>query len=177
MELRVHEAETVVFAAMPTAVAGHVTVRPVVGLTTELRATVPAKLLTLVSETDIAAPVAPELKLTGVLTLIVKSPTCTIELAEWEAVPGEPAPVMVTRYVPGVEEFRVQDAGVEALAVNVTAVAGQATVNPAVGLTTDVRVTLPAKLKVLVSETEMDAPVAPVLKLTGLPTEIVKSPT
>ncbi len=67
---------------MLTAMAGQVTVKPVAGLTTEDRAIVPAKLFTLVSETDIAAPVAPELKLTGEPTLIVKSPTCTIELAE-----------------------------------------------------------------------------------------------
>ncbi len=67
---------------MLTAVDGQVTVRPVVGLATADNATVPAKLLTLVSETEIAVPVAPELKLTGVPTLIVKSPTCTIELAE-----------------------------------------------------------------------------------------------
>ncbi len=80
MELNVQDAETVALAVMLTAVAGHVTVSPVVGLTTEERAIVPAKLFTLVKDTDIAAPVAPELKLTGVPTLIVKSPTCTIEL-------------------------------------------------------------------------------------------------
>ncbi len=74
--------DTVALAEMFTAVAGHVTVNPVVGLTTEESAIVPAKLFTLVSETEIAAPVAPELKLTGVPTLMVKSPTCTIELAE-----------------------------------------------------------------------------------------------
>ncbi len=84
---------------------------------------------------------------------------------------------MVTRYVPGVVEPRVQDAGLVALAVRVTAVAGHVTVSPVVGLTTDVRATLPAKLKVLVRVTEMAAPVAPVLKLTGLLAEIVKSPT
>ncbi len=69
------EEETVALAVMLTAVAGQVTVRPVVGLTTDESAMVPAKLLTLVNETDIAAPVAPLLKLTGVPTLIVKSPT------------------------------------------------------------------------------------------------------
>ncbi len=164
-------------AVMLVAVAGQLTVRPVVGLTTEERLTEPAKLKVLVRLTETAAPAAPELKFTGVPTEMVKSPTWTTELAEWDAVPGEPTPVMVTRYVPGVEEFRVQDAGVEALAVNVTAVAGQATVNPVVGLTTDVRVTLPAKLKVLVRLTEMAAPIAPVLKFTEPVAEIVKSPT
>ncbi len=55
--------------------AGHVTVKPVVGLTTELRLTLPAKLNVLVRETETAAPDAPELKFTGVPTLIVKLPT------------------------------------------------------------------------------------------------------
>ncbi len=85
------------FAVRLVAVPGQVTVRPVVGLTTELRATVPAKLKVLVRLTETAAPAAPELKLTGVPTLTVKSPKWTIELAEWEAVPGEPAPVTVTK--------------------------------------------------------------------------------
>ncbi len=64
-----------------------------------------------------------------------------------------------------------------ALAVRLMAVAGQVIVRPVVGLTTDERVTLPAKLNVLVRVTEMAAPVAPLLKLTGVPTLMVKSPT
>ncbi len=92
-----HDAEAVPLAVKLVAVAGQLTVKPVDGLTTEVSATVPAKLLTLVNETDIEAPVAPELKFTGVPTLIVKSPTCTVELAEWDAVPGDPAPVIVTK--------------------------------------------------------------------------------
>ncbi len=62
-------------AVMPTAVAGQVTVNPVVGPTTEERATVPAKLLTLFRKTNTAAPVAPLLKFTGVPTLMANSPT------------------------------------------------------------------------------------------------------
>ena len=62
--------------------AGQVTVKPVAGLVTGVRVTVPAKLNVLVRETDIAEPVAPELKLTGVPTVIVKSPTWTVETAE-----------------------------------------------------------------------------------------------
>ena len=62
------------FAVIVTG-AGHVTVKPVAGLVTGVRATVPAKLNVLVRETEIAAPVAPELKLTGEPTLMVKSPT------------------------------------------------------------------------------------------------------
>jgi len=52
-----------------------VTVNPVAGLVTGVRVTVPAKLKVLVRLTDIAEPVAPELKFTGVPTLIVKLPT------------------------------------------------------------------------------------------------------
>ena len=76
-----HEAATVALAVILTG-AGHVTVNPVAGLVTGVSATVPAKLNVLVRETDIAEPVAPELKLTGLLTEMVKSPTWTVELAE-----------------------------------------------------------------------------------------------
>jgi len=62
--------------------AGHVTVSPVAGLMTGVRATVPAKLKVLVKETEMADPVAPELKFTGLLTEIAKSPTWTVEAAE-----------------------------------------------------------------------------------------------
>ena len=75
------ETATVAFAVILTG-AGHVTVSPVAGLVTGVRVTVPAKLNVLVRETEIAEPVAPELKLTGEPTLIVKSPTWTVELAE-----------------------------------------------------------------------------------------------
>ncbi len=97
VELKVQEDDMVALAVILTAVAGHVTVKPVVGLVTALSVTVPAKLNVLVRLTEIAVPVAPELKLTGVPAEIVKSPTWTTEDAEWEAAPGEPAPVMVTR--------------------------------------------------------------------------------
>ena len=68
------EAATVAFAVMLTG-TGQVTVSPVVGLVTGVRLTVPAKLNVLVRETEMAEPVAPELKLTGEPTLMVKSPT------------------------------------------------------------------------------------------------------
>jgi hypothetical protein len=70
----------------------------------------------------------------------------------------------------------VHDAATVALAVTLTG-AGQVTVKPVTGLVTAARLIVPAKLNVLVRETEMDEPVAPELKLTGLPTLIVKSPT
>jgi hypothetical protein len=52
-----------------------VTVKPVAGLVAGVRLIVPAKLNVLVNDTEIAEPVAPELKFTGVPTLIVKLPT------------------------------------------------------------------------------------------------------
>jgi hypothetical protein len=90
----VQEAATVAFAVILTG-AGQVTVSPVAGLVTAVRVTVPAKLNVLVSETDIDAPVAPELKLTGVVVEIVKSPTCEMKVALWVWPP--PVPVIVTR--------------------------------------------------------------------------------
>ena len=77
---RVHDAATVAFAVILTG-AGHVTVNPVAGLVTGVRATVPAKLNVLVKLTDIDEPVAPELKFTGLPTEMVKSPTCEMKLA------------------------------------------------------------------------------------------------
>jgi len=81
VEDNVQEAATVAFAVMLTG-AGQVTVKPVAGLVTAVRLTVPAKLNVLVKLTDITEPVAPELKLTGLPTLMVKLPTWTTELAE-----------------------------------------------------------------------------------------------
>ena len=75
-----HDAATVAFAVTLTG-AGHVTVSPVAGLVTGVRATVPAKLNVLVKLTDIDEPVAPELKFTGLPTEMVKSPTCEMKLA------------------------------------------------------------------------------------------------
>jgi len=77
----VHDAATVAFAVILTG-AGHVTVKPIAGLVTGVRVTVPAKLNVLVRETEIAEPVAPELKLTGLLSEMVKSPTCEMKLVE-----------------------------------------------------------------------------------------------
>ena len=62
-------------------------------------------------------------------------------------------------------------------AVMAVAVVGQVTVRPVAGLTTEARLMLPTKLKVLVRVTVIVAPVAPLLKLTGELTDKVKSPT
>jgi hypothetical protein len=55
--------------------------------------------------------------------------------------------------------------------------AGQVTVNPVAGIFAAARLTVPAKLKVLVRETEIAEPVAPELRFAELLTEIEKSPT
>src|SRR2546425_13159654 len=95
VELRVQEAATVAFAVILTG-AGHVTVKPVAGLVTGVRATVPAKLKVLVKLTDIAEPAAPELKLTGLPTVMVNSATGTVAAVEGDAVTSEPEPGIVT---------------------------------------------------------------------------------
>ena len=84
---------------------------------------------------------------------------------------------MVTEKAPAVGEvhdrlevpvpFAVRDTGVTVNALHV---------KPA-GRGVSERPTEPTKLNVLVRETEIAEPVAPELKFTGLPTEIVKSPT
>jgi hypothetical protein len=84
--------------------------------------------------------------------------------------------VIVTVYVPAVVDERAQEAATVAFAVMLTG-AGQVTVKPVTGLVTGVRVTVPAKLNVLVRLTEMAAPVAPELKFTGVLVEMVKLPT
>jgi hypothetical protein len=76
--------------------------------------------------------------------------------------------------MPAVVEDNEQEDATVAFAVIATAVAGQVIVRPAEVV--PVRVMLPAKLNVLVRETEIE-PAAPELKFTGLPTEMVKSPT
>src|SRR5207302_11272675 len=83
---------------------------------------------------------------------------------------------MVTPYVPAVVEDNVQEAATVAFAVILTG-AGQVTVKPVAGLVAAVRLIVPAKLNVLVRETEIAEPAAPESKLTGLPTLRVKLPT
>jgi len=76
----VQEAGTVAFAVTLTE-AGQVTVKPAAGLVTAVTLIVPAKLNVLVKETEIAEPAAPELRSTGVIVEIVKSPTWETKLA------------------------------------------------------------------------------------------------
>ncbi len=84
--------------------AGQLAVRPVAGETTVLRVTVPVKLpigVTVIVE----LPVAPVLKSAGEDAEIEKSDRGTVNtaVAWWDAVPGEPVPVMVTVKVPKVD--------------------------------------------------------------------------
>ena len=60
---------------------GQVTVRPVAGLTIAESPMLPLKLFTLVNVMEMV-PLAPELKLTRLLTEMVKSPTWTVEPVE-----------------------------------------------------------------------------------------------
>ncbi len=143
MELRVQDAEAEALAMRLVAVEGQVTVRPVEGLTREVRLTLPTKLKILFRETEIETPETPELKLTGVPTDIVKSPTWTTALAEWDNDPEDP--LIVTLYVPGDEELKLQGVVTVWFADKVTLV-GQVALNPRDGLTVELRLTLPAKL-------------------------------
>ena len=139
--------------------------------------TLPAKLLMLARETDMDPLEAPMLKLTGVAEEMVKLPTCASELVAWNAVPGDPEPVIVTRYDPGMEEFNAQDPALVPLGARTICADVQITVRPVLGLEEGLRVTLPAKLKELRTVRKMEAPVAPELKLTEPVAEMVKSPT
>jgi hypothetical protein len=73
-EVKVHGVVAVTFAARLTGGAGQVTVSPVVGVSRCENETVPAKLLTLVKETERVAE-APLLKSVRLTNEIVKSPT------------------------------------------------------------------------------------------------------
>ncbi len=77
----------------------------------------------------------------------------------------------------GIVELKVHEAEPVPLGAKLTAVDGHVTVKPAAGLTRELRLTEPAKLKVLRRVADMEAPAAPELKLAELLTEITKSPT
>ena len=83
-------------------------------------------------------------------------------------------PSIVTRKVPVASALRMQCVERVEFAVSVTA--GQVTVKPFTGLASELSTTVPAKLRVLVTLTEITE-LLPRSKLTGLPMEIEKSPT
>lgn len=56
----------------------------------------------------------------------------------------------MTLYVPGVDEFNEHEAEAVPLAAKLVGVVGQLTVRPPAGLETELKDTVPAKLKVLV---------------------------
>jgi hypothetical protein len=141
-----------------------------------VRVTLPAKLLTLASDIENEEEL-PELKLTGPVIVMVKSPTFTVDEAECTAVPGDPEPETVTTNVPRAPEVRLHLALAVPFIARLTRTVGQAEASPEDGLTADVTLIFPTKLLVLAIETEMKAPAAPELKLIGLVTAIVKSPT
>lgn len=76
----------------------------------------------------------------------------------------------------GLVELRIQEAVEVELGVTGMELGGQFTDSPAPGVIVEPRLTEPAKLNVLVIETVIDVPEAPVLKLPEL-AEIMKSPT
>jgi len=79
--------------------------------------------------------------------------------------------------VPGVDELKEQTELVDAPAETLAGLGLQpVTERPDEGVTEVVRVTMPAKLLILVSVTVVE-PVAPVLKSEGLVAEMLKSPT
>ena len=88
--------------------AGQLAVRPVAGETTVFRVTVPVNVPIGVMGI-VELPVAPVLKSAGDVAEIEKSTFVNVNTAGvwWDAVPGEPVPVIVTENVPPVGE--VQD--------------------------------------------------------------------
>jgi hypothetical protein len=155
--------------------AGQFAARPVDGETVIVKVTVPVKPpmgVTVIVE----LPVAPVLKSAGDIAEIVKSIVANVNMAWvwWDAVPGEPVPVIVTEKVPAVGEeqdrleepvpFAVKDTGVT---VNGLQVRPAGTIS--------VRATVPTKSSVLVRviAEEIDEPAAPL----GGVALIEKSPT
>ena len=106
--------------------------------------------------------------------LMVKLPTLTDMVAALVAVPGEPAPVVVTPYVPIEVELRPHDAIVEAFGERETW-PGQVTVSPETGLTADDKATVPEKLFTLVTVKGREE--LPTLKLDEVGAVICGAPT
>ncbi len=162
-------------ATVPVTVrlAGQLGVRPadVVGV----RVTVPVKPPEGVTVT-VELPEAPVLKSAGEVAVIAKSPPVNVKTAGavWDAVPGEPLPVIVTVNIPELVEVQVRLDEPVPFAVNGTLVAVNAVhVRPGVVLL--VRLMVPTKLNVLV-RVIVDVSDAPGVPLCGVAL-IEKSPT
>jgi hypothetical protein len=133
------------------------------------RPTVPTKLKVLVRVTVevLDEPATPD----GDVALIVKSPTWDTKIAECVRPP--PVPVIVTRYVPGVEDPGLH-VPVTALGPVTVRLGGQFALRPVEGETVTTSVTVPVKPLTGVTVI-VELPVAPVLKSAGEVAEIVKS--
>jgi hypothetical protein len=107
---------------------------------------------------------------------IVKSPTWTVTVAACDTVPGEAWPVIVEEYVRAWADVKVHGVVVVTFAAKLTGGAGHVTVSPVFGVSTCENKTVPAKLFMLVRDTERVAE-APLLKSVLLTNETVKSPT
>src|SRR5437867_12800564 len=126
-----HEAFAVVLFRL-TGLDGHVIVTAAGGLK-GIRVTLPAKLLMLASEIETEEEL-PELKLTGPVIVMVKSPTFTVDEAECNAVPGDQRPEIVTTNVPRAPELRFHLAFEVPLFVSLPKAVEHATLNPVNGL-------------------------------------------
>ena len=100
----------------------------------------------------------------GEVAEMVKSPTCNVTLNEWVILPRELTPVIVARYVPGVEELREQLVVTVLFDVSPTGEDGHVIDRPLAGMNVDESLTESSKL-LLVRLTGMTAPEAPKLKL------------
>ncbi len=173
-----------VTAVVPVTVrlAGQPGVMPVAGVVEVVRVIVPVNPPDGVMVT-VELPVAlralteaPVLKSAGEVAVIVKFPPVNVKTAGavWDAVPGEPLPVIVTVNVPELVEVQVRLDEPVPFAVNGTLVAVNAVhVRPGVVLL--VRLMVPTKLNVLV-RVIVDVSDAPGVPLCG-EALIEKSPT
>ena len=117
----------------------------------------PTKLLRLLTVTVITALVEPGAILTRVVLEKAKSPTWTVDIAEWVALPVDATPVIVNGYVPEEAEFNEQVRVTAELGVRRAWLVGHVIPSPLAveGLI----VTLPEKLNVLVRITFTGTPV------------------
>ena len=124
-----------------------------VGLEVAEIVTIPENPLRLVTVTEVV-PVAPELKSAGLVADTLK-PGITVKVnvavVWWDAVPGDPIPVIVTGKLPAEEDVQVNIALLVPFAVSPIMLEGLNGWHERPDGTMSVRDTVPAKLKVLVN--------------------------
>ncbi len=142
-----------------------------------VRVTVPVKPPDGVTVT-VELPEAPVLKSAGEVAEIVKSPPVNVKTAGalWDAVPGEPLPVIVTVNTPELAEVQVRLAPPVPLAMSETLLDGLNGLHDRPAGTVSVSNTVPAKLNVLVRVME-EVEDVPAGTLAGDVALIPKSPT